>query len=263
MNESGWITPRCQPVLQANEVHVWKASLEASRSGLANIATMLSPNELERADTYRFPDDRRRFVIARGTLRAILARYLAAEPRDLQFAYSVNGKPELRADSRPTLHFSVSHSHDRALFAVARCEVGVDIEKIRPDLPVHSIAQMFFSSQEQASLDSVSDIVKRKSFFTCWCRKEAVLKALGGGLAVGLDQFTVAVIPGEPAKLLSTQDRAIDIRDWSLIDLAVGDEYAGAVAVKTTAPILKCWDASALLETRRHSLGKRYRTTRC
>lgn len=247
MNDSGWLIPLTRPVLEVNQVHVLKASLRASESQLATLVATLSPDELARANAHRFQDDRRRFVVARGMLRTILARYLRAEPQELQFIYCENGKPELAADLHSALRFSVSHSHDRALFAITRdTDVGIDIEKMHADLPVDSIAQMFFSQQEQVSLTLVSDRVKQQSFFACWCRKEAVAKALGGGLLVGLDRFTVSVIPGEPAKLLSSQDPAMQIEKWSLIDLGVGDEYRGAVAMKATDPTLMCWDASAL-----------------
>lgn len=250
------MTPFTHPVLEGNHVHVWNVSLQASAPQLATLGATLSSDELARAHAYRFQDDRRRFVIGRGLLRAILASYLGAKSRELQFVYSVNGKPELASDLHPAIHFSVSHSRDRALFAVTRdCDVGIDIEEIRADLPVASIAQMFFSPQEQVSLKLVPDGLKRQSFFACWCRKEAVVKALGGGLLVGLDRFTVSVIPCEPAKLLSSQDPAMQIEKWSLIDLAVGDGYRGAVAVKATDPTLMCWDASAL--GTRHLSGER------
>ena len=56
---------------------------------------MLCEEELVRAERFRFPFLRRRFVAGRGALRAILAEYLSVEPQKLTFSYSAYGKPSL------------------------------------------------------------------------------------------------------------------------------------------------------------------------
>jgi 4'-phosphopantetheinyl transferase len=247
MNKTGWKHPDARTVLETNEVHVWKASLDASQSQLAVLTTLLSSDERARARTYRFQEHSKRFVVARGLLRMILARYLRTDPEEVQFAFSDTGKPELRPDLRPGIRFNLSHSHDVALLAIARAfDVGVDIERIRADCPVESIVEALFSLQERANFKSVPAHLKNKTFFTCWVRKEALAKALGCGLPVALDQFAVSAISGEPAKLLWTQNAATEIGQWSLIDLPVGSGYQGALAIRTQEPILRCWDASRI-----------------
>jgi 4'-phosphopantetheinyl transferase len=247
MSKTDWITPAGQPILKANQVHVWRASLDAAESRLMSLAKLLSSNEEARSRSYRFQDDRRRFVVARGLLRIILARYLRTDPKDLDFVFSETGKPAIHPDLRAGIQFSVSHSHDRALFALARDrDVGVDVEQIRTDCAIDSIAQLFFSPEEQVSIKSLPDRLKHRAFFSCWCRKEAIVKALGRGLPFGLHRLEVSVLPGEPAKLRSTRDDAIEIKSWSLVDLAVCDGYEGALAIKSPALILKCWDATRI-----------------
>lgn len=206
MSLTSWITPVRQPVLEEKQVHVWKASLDVSQSQLAVLTDKLSSDELVRANTYRFQGDRGRFVATRGILRTILARYLGAGSGELRFDYSVNGKPELCTDLPRKIRFNVSHCDDRALIAIAQgCDVGVDIERICEDLPVDSIAQMFLAPEEQFELKSVPAQLKCRTFFGCWCRKEAFVKALGCGLLAGLDRFAVSILPGEPPRLRSTR----------------------------------------------------------
>jgi 4'-phosphopantetheinyl transferase len=247
MNHTRWTPPTESAILKTNEVHVWKASLDIAESRLAALRDVLSPEERSRSHTYRSQDDRRRFVVARALLKTILGRYLRANLNELCFAISETGKPELHPYLQAGIRFSLSHCGECALFAFAQdSDVGVDIEQVCADYPVDSVAQLFFTDQEQARFTSLPDCLRDRAFFVCWCRREAIVKALGYGLPFGLARIEVSMAPDEPAQLFSTRDQAIDTRKWSLVDLPVGDGYEGAVAIKDPAPILKCWDASGI-----------------
>jgi 4'-phosphopantetheinyl transferase len=247
MEQTIWMPPLESAVLQTNEVHVWKASLDVVTSRVAALRDVLSPEEHSRSRNYRFQDDRRRFVVARALLKTILGRYLRANPKELCFAISETGKPELHPCLQAGIRFSLSHCGDYALFAFAQdSDVGVDIEQVCADYPVDSVAQLFFTDQEQARFTSLPDCLRDRAFFVCWCRKEAIVKALGYGLPLGLARIEASMAPDEPAQLFSTRDQAIETRKWSLVDLPVGDGYEAAVAIKNPVPILKCWDASGI-----------------
>jgi 4'-phosphopantetheinyl transferase len=60
-------------------------------------------------------------------------------------------------------------------------KLGVDLEKIRPDFINEQIPEHFFSPQEVAKLRALPVLLQEKAFFRCWTRKEAYLKAKGGG----------------------------------------------------------------------------------
>jgi 4'-phosphopantetheinyl transferase len=231
-------------VLQTNEVHVWEAPSDVAASRLSTLRDVLSREELSRSHTYRFQDDGRRFVVTRGLLRTILARYLRANPKELYFTVSETGKPELHPDLHSGIRFSLSYCGDRAVFALTqRCDVGVDIEQVRADYPVDSVAGLFFSDQEQARFRSLPEYLRYRAFLAAWCREEAVVKALGYGLPLGLDSLEISMGPTEPVRVLSTT-HAVDTQKLSLFDLAVGDGYEGAIAIKMPSPTLKYWDAS-------------------
>src|SRR6476646_11075600 len=114
-----WMRGPSAPVIWPNEVHVWRARLDMPWSWAFDEA--LSLDDRTRADRFRFESDRRRFCVARASLRLILARYLKSKPGRLQIELGEYGKPYF-ADAKATqgLRFNLSHSHELALIAISR-----------------------------------------------------------------------------------------------------------------------------------------------
>jgi 4'-phosphopantetheinyl transferase len=238
-----WRPPPAALTLSRAEVHVWRAALDPAASCVEQLQRTLSADELHRAARFRFPRDRRRFIVGRGALRDILGRYLGVPPCALGFRYNAYGKPALAdVTAEGGLCFNVSHSHELALFAVT-CgrEVGVDIEYLRQEIACETIAEHFFSARERASLLALPTEVKPQAFFNCWTRKEAYIKAHGEGLSLPLDQFDVSLAPGEPAALLATHSEPREALRWSLQALTPGPGYVAALAVEGQDWHLTCW----------------------
>jgi 4'-phosphopantetheinyl transferase len=221
-------------MIPSNEVHIWSARLDQSAETVAHMRLLLSADELERADRFHFDRDYEHFITARGLLRTILATYLNEEPARICFSYSAFGKPSLAMNSS-SLRFNLSHSHGHCLVAVA-CdrEVGVDIEMLRDDVAHEQIAERFFSPREASKFRALPKELSVAAFFNCWTRKEAYVKACGTGLSLGLDQFDVSFVPGEPA-LLEYVQAPMNLSSWSLSDIQAGDGYAAAVVVEGSA----------------------------
>lgn len=228
--------------LASDEVHLWLATLEASSEQLTAYEQLLSCDERERAARFCFPRDRDRYVVGRGLLRVILARYLGIAPLELRFAYNAYGKPELATEGgAQSLRFNLSHSHGLVLYAVARGrELGVDIERVRPEMATEAIARHFFSPQEVRALMALPPHARTDAFFRCWTRKEAYLKARGEGLSLPLDSFEVSLAPGEPAVLLRAPGPPQECDRWSLRDVPVPRGYAAAIAVEKRGWRLCC-----------------------
>ncbi len=235
MDEDVWPPATASP-LADNEAHVWRAWLDQPASELALLWRTLSTEERARAERYRRDRDRARFVVARGLLRTIVARYLDQDPSALTFRYGSHGKPMLGGDAPSTLTFNVSHADGLALFALCQGhDIGVDIERARaiPDEELGRLARLSFSRHELAHFTALPAHLRQDAFFACWTRKEAVVKALGYGLSAPLDRVDVSFAPGEPARVLR-----IDIDGagraatrWTLAALAPAPEYVGALAV--------------------------------
>jgi len=218
--------------LDADEIHVWRAELDQPEATVERLGQTLSTDEQERAQRFVLERVRTRFVVGRGLLRAILARYLGRPPHRLRFAYGERGKPALAPAESTSLRFNVSHSADVVLFAVARGrEVGVDVERLRPMPRAERIAERFFSVPERQALAALPEARKVEGFFTCWTRKEAYIKARGDGLGHPLDQFAVTIAPDEPVRLSAVGDGdATEIARWSLTGLPPGPGYVAALA---------------------------------
>ena len=245
-----WETPTENFKLAWNEVHVWRVFLNVTAPYQQRLKSILSVDEKLRAKKYRFLVDRNHFIVARGVLRIILGCYLNMKPRELRFSYGPYEKPVLvdQPDGHE-LHFNVSHSHGLGLCAVTQGrKLGVDLEKIRPDLINEQIPEHFFSPAEVAKLRALPIALQKKAFFRCWTRKEAYLKAKGGGLSFELNQFEVSFAPGEPAAILNIFEDPKEKDRWSLIDIDPGQGYTGALAVEEFGLDLRylLWENHAL-----------------
>lgn len=228
MSRNAVVTGDCEiSPLYEGEVHVWRTSLDDP--GLQKGRTNLSHDELHRAALFRFERDRNRFVACRGLLRSLLAAYSGSSPSDIEFAYSSEGKP-----SAPSLKidFNVSHSEGLAIIGFSKnCVLGLDIEIHRCDFELQELAERNFSEREREVFRSLPKEHQVQGFFDCWTRKEAFLKAVGGGLLVPLQLFDVAFEVGKQASLLDARGQLSRFRDWRIIDLPLGANLSSALAL--------------------------------
>jgi 4'-phosphopantetheinyl transferase len=161
-----------------------------------------------------------------------LADYLGRTPAELGFDLYPGGKPRVHREAGEIdLRFSLSHSHKFALVAVANGrEVGVDIERVDARTKVLRIAERYFTREEAEVLRALPAAARVEGFFRCWTLKEAYLKALGGGLRLALDSFSVSLTNHGPAHLLwSAHD---DARCWTLHTLTPAEPYVAAVVIE-------------------------------
>jgi 4'-phosphopantetheinyl transferase len=221
--------------LSLDEVHVWTASRDAPEEAIEALRRLLNDDERRRADRFAFAHDRTRFAVARGLLRVILGQYLDRPPESLGFVANIHGKPALDARSNidPSIHFNLAHSGPWVVYALTLGrEVGVDIERIRPEFGGFAIAERFFAPGEIATLRSLPEGSRSLAFFHGWTRKEAYIKAKGKGLALPLDEFEVAIDPTEPAALLATMPDPLEVRRWSLVEIPADPGFVAALCVE-------------------------------
>jgi len=248
-----WQKPAEFPAMAVEEVHVWRLFLERSPGEVARLLTLLDSTEQERAQRFRFPADRNRFVVSRALLRTLLGHYVGQAPAQLQFSYASAGKPFLRDHG---LQFNLAHSGGMALLAVAgRRPVGVDVEQVRSSIETTSIADRYFATEEQALLRAEPADRQRTLFFKVWTRKEAYMKATGLGLYMPLEEFGVLPAANTRALRLQLQKDPSEAARWALRDLEPAIGYTGAVAVAGHGWSLRCLDEPPVLSCHEDGAG--------
>jgi 4'-phosphopantetheinyl transferase len=216
---------RCD--LSDGRIHVWSVRLETSSAVVDRFESLLAVDEAARAARFRYEEHRRAFAVARGALRILLGRILDAAPASVQFRYGTHGKPE--AVSGEHVDFSASDTAGLAMFAFARgCELGLDVEKIRPMPDAARIANAYFTVEEAASLASTP--ADEGAFFRHWVCKEAYVKATGEGLNRPLSGFGLRFRHGDSVVLEPVSGEGDRTTGWRLQLLEPPAGYAAALA---------------------------------
>jgi 4'-phosphopantetheinyl transferase len=209
--------------------HLWQRGLHASEDEIQACHELLLPEEHEKASRYRVERPRGDYILTRGTLRSLLSKYLHMNPKEITFRYTKYGKPFL---ANSDLYFNISHTDGLALLAFLRKrEVGVDVERVRPQSDVLKIAERFFSERERRDLRSLTGEEVHAAFFRCWTRKEAYIKAVGEGLSLPLHQFDVSIEPDPKQALRATRPDTTEAKRWSIYNVSVPRGYAAALAI--------------------------------
>jgi len=102
-----------------------------------------------------------------------------------QLEYTESGKPFIRGEAG----FNISHSGDLVVLAlVDNGSAGIDVEKIRP-MPLDDFLR---DLPEISELGECATVERLSMFYACWTRKEAVLKGIGSGLQIPLEQVQLS-----------------------------------------------------------------------
>ncbi|MBB2917414.1 4'-phosphopantetheinyl transferase family protein [Cupriavidus alkaliphilus] len=227
------------------QLSLWQVDLaDPVHAAAIASASCLGPTEQAHCATLRQAADRRRFTGARVALRTVLAQRLECLPSTLRFRTGSHGKPYLEGIAAPA--FNLAHAGDYAWIALAEAggEVGVDIERIDPALGVAAMRELAahcLTPRERAWLALLPADAWPRAFFLLWTAKEALLKALGLGIADHLQHVSVvaegrggagrlAVVPESGQFAGQLAGHAAALARMRLYRLAAPDGYAAAIA---------------------------------
>jgi 4'-phosphopantetheinyl transferase len=221
-------------VLRTPAVEIVGVRLDAPAEIIATLWQSLSRDEQGRAEKFRFTEHRQHYIVARGSLRRLVAERLRIAPRSVEFVETEYGKPTLAPVHGLTdLDFNLSHSGVLALYAFTSGRaVGVDVELIREIPDTDELAERFFSPTEIASLKALPLAQRSLAFLACWTRKEAFIKALGHGLSCPLDAFDVTIDPDAAARITRIDASIERIGNWTMQAFTPSPCYIAAVAYR-------------------------------
>ncbi len=229
------------PLLKASEVDLVWVQLDRHRHRLASLQSILTRQEKDRAQAFKFDVHRERYILRRGLLRQRLASYTGQSAATVHLHYSASGKPLLAPDSNPTdLHFSLSHRNDTVLYAFARHhEIGIDLECLAPAPDLMALAEHHFSPQEVAALRRTPADQRDHRFYELWTCKEAYLKARG---IIPLEQFTITTDSRACPRLAQDETDARQLNHWQFHQFKIDSQHLAALAIETHDTVtLRYW----------------------
>jgi 4'-phosphopantetheinyl transferase len=186
---------------------VWLVEFTAWRPRLSSLRACLDPSQRERAARLRDPALRRDRELAYALHRVALADLLGLPASCVPLQRSAEGQPRLPGGK---VHTSLSHASTHAAIAISTAgPVGVDIEPTRRNFSLAELADRICHPDE---LEAIGET----GLLRLWVRKEAMLKAIGTGLAIEMSSFAapdeglVALRSSASASAMSLQVRQLD-----------------------------------------------------
>ena len=128
-------------------------------------------------------------------IKKLLSIIIDKDPHKIEFSYNHHGKPFINERYNGySVEFNTSHSGRYGLIAITLDnKVGVDIQKIKPEIDFRALSSRFFSNNERNELLKLEKHEQQEAIYLGWVRKESFIKATGMGVAYGLDRFSVSL----------------------------------------------------------------------
>jgi 4'-phosphopantetheinyl transferase len=190
----------------------------------------LDATEMERARGYMRTEDRWRFEVGAGVLRAVMGAMVGVKPADVVVERRCRSCS--RPHGRPRVvgsNFDLSISHSGKIVGVALSKVGavgLDVQDFVQLDPL--VFGPLIAGSDCPELDS-------ESLLRTWVRKEALVKATGEGLNR----------PFADIEITADDDGAIGVSrygqdtnlPWQIRDLPTDPGYFASVSVLSSEPI--------------------------
>ena len=152
---------------------------------LARTLAMLSEEEQQRHDAFRFEKEKREYLTTRALVGEVVSRWVAGP---LALLRTPAGKPFVRDEV--DVQFNLTNTTDFVACAVTRgSDLGIDAEPLARGHEIVGLAETVFTVRERVALDD-------RGAVELWTRKEAYMKARGLGVAIEPHSFEVRALEG-------------------------------------------------------------------
>ncbi len=214
--------------------NIYVLLLNFSMLNYQDYMTYLSDDEIQRVDNINNKIKKNQFVISRAIVKKLLSKYLSKIPNQIEFSYNKHGKPFVPEKyNNHSLEFNISHSDIYGLIAITLYyKIGVDIQRVNHDINIDSLSERFFSEDEKEQLMKFDKNKRADVFHNCWVKKESFIKAIGSGVAYGLDNFSVSLEENHRNYVLDLKNKK-----WYCYKLIEFENYKTALTMETKSNI--------------------------
>ena len=161
--------------------------------------------------------------------RRALAEALAIPAAELELDHDAQGRPVITRPRTSTV-VSIAHAPDLTLVAFApHGDVGVDVEPLDRNVLGWALWRHVLTRRELERLPSVPR-ERNAALLRLWVRKEALLKAVGTGIAVEPSGIELT----KDGEVVALPPRLGAVEDWALHDVEIPG-CAAAVACRPVA----------------------------
>ena len=204
------------------------------------IGSNIDPGKREKIAGLRFQADRDRALIGAILSRTVLCRQLGIGKDELVIDTSPYGKPYVRGAR--DFDFNIAHSGSWIVCGAGQGRLGVDVEKI--DEADDGFAKRYFAPQETELLRSLEAASRKRLFYSIWTLKESYIKALGMGLAMSLEGFSMRFQPHGIRAVSQGRDTGFHFRLFQNMD----PDYSFALCSENPPPGTSCvWTLEDLM----------------
>lgn len=226
------------------EIYAITLSEYIDSSLFSKILSIIPPEKREQIKRFAKSED-----AIRGALSEILIRYLVKKKLDqtnIVLEKNFFGKPFFKNEKN--FHFNISHSGRWIICAIDNDPIGIDIEQISPiDL---KIATKIFSNKECKEILSKSDMEGLLYFYKIWTLKESYAKAIGKGLLLPFDSFSITMC-GNIIKFTTQNDLPKKyFKQYSVFSKYTMAVCAGKNLFPTHIKLLHVWELCEYLENK-------------
>ncbi|TKH96149.1 4'-phosphopantetheinyl transferase family protein [Bacillus cereus] len=148
---------------------------------------IVSADKRRKIESYVNKEDSYRSLLGDVLIRSIICKKYKVLNQNIEYEYNKYGKPYWKGKS--DFFFNISHSGDWIVGITDNAPVGIDVEEIH-NIKLDFVSQ-FFSAMEVKNLNAKPYTERINHFYDIWTLKESYIKALGKGLSIPLDSFTI------------------------------------------------------------------------
>ncbi len=192
------------------------------------LLTILPESSRRKVTAFYRASDAQRSLFGELLVRRMICEKLGMRNGDLVIGFEEKGKPFIQ--DYP-IHFNMSHSGVWVVAAVSSAPVGIDIEQMKRNRL--EVARRFFTEPEYKNLMDRPEPERTDYFYTLWTLKESYLKAVGRGLTLPLNSFTIRWEQEEYVIDINGTFEAMHVR---IIPLEIGYKLAVSASESAICP---------------------------